>query len=74
MKAIWSAMENTATSWRKVFKGLALLDHLIKNGNERIIEETRDHMRRIRPLGDFNFYEAGIDRGSGGKHFFELCT
>jgi epsin len=59
-------MDCTATSWRKVFKGLSLVEHLIKNGNERIVEETRDHMRRIRALTDFNFYEGSIDRGSGG--------
>ena len=43
------------------------MEHLIKNGNERIVEETRDHMRRIRALTDFNFYEGSIDRGSGGE-------
>mmetsp|Transcript_35351 Transcript_35351/g.45583 ORF Transcript_35351/g.45583 Transcript_35351/m.45583 type:complete len:441 (+) Transcript_35351:105-1427(+) len=76
MKQIWSSLDNTATSWRKVFKALSLLEHLIKNGNERIVEETRDHMRKIRSLTDFNFYEGAIDRGSGirekSKNIIEL--
>ena len=53
-----------------------MTEHLIKNGNERVVEETRDHMRRIRALTDFNFYEGPIDRGSGvrekSKNVIEL--
>jgi epsin len=44
-----------------------LVEHLIKNGNERVVEEARDHMFKIRTLTDFNFYEGAIDRGNGGE-------
>ena len=55
-----------------------MLDFLIKNGVERIIEETRDHLYKIRPLQEFNFYENGVDRGSGvrekSKQLIELLS
>ena len=44
-----------------------MVEHLIKNGNERVVEEARDHMFKIRTLTDFNFYEGAIDRGNGGE-------
>ena len=54
------------------------MDFLIKNGVERIIEETRDHLYKIRPLQEFNFYENGVDRGSGvrekSKQLIELLS
>mmetsp|Transcript_6575 Transcript_6575/g.15092 ORF Transcript_6575/g.15092 Transcript_6575/m.15092 type:complete len:137 (+) Transcript_6575:279-689(+) len=68
MKTIWATMEGSGASWRKVFKALTLVEHLVKNGNERVVEETRDHMRRVRMLTDFNFFEGSIDRGSGGEN------
>ena len=37
-KMIWSSLEQTGAMWRKVFKGLTLIEHLAKNGNERIVE------------------------------------
>ena len=68
MKQVWSAMSSTVTNWRKVFKSLNLVEHLIKNGNERVVEDARDHMFKIRTLTDFNFYEGSIDRGNGGMN------
>jgi hypothetical protein len=57
-------------------QSLCLVEHLIKNGNERIVEETRDRLRFIRALTDFSFFEGPIDRGSGvrekAKNIIEL--
>lgn len=47
-------------------QSLTLLEHLVKNGSERIVEDVRDHMHKIRTLTDFNYYEGSLDRGSGG--------
>lgn len=38
---------------------------MIKNGNERVVEECRDHLHSIRPLQDYNFYEGTVDKGTG---------
>lgn len=48
-------------------QALTLLEHLVKNGAERIVEDVRDHMHKIRTLTDFNYYEGSQDRGSGGE-------
>ena len=56
-----------ADLWAITAQALTLLDHLIKNGNERIVEEARDHMHKIRTLTDFNHYEGHVDRGAGSK-------
>lgn len=48
-------------------QALQLLEHLIKNGNERVVEDARDHVYHIRTLSDFNYRdEQGVDRGAGG--------
>ncbi|EKU23195.1 epsin, partial [Nannochloropsis gaditana CCMP526] len=39
LKAIWSALDLPGRSWRSIFKALTLLDHLVKNGAERVVEE-----------------------------------
>lgn len=42
-----------------------LILFLVKNGNERVVEECRDHLHTLRPLQDYNFYEGANDKGSG---------
>lgn len=47
-------------------QALSLLEHLVKNGAERVIEDARDNLHRVRMLSDFNYYEGPVDKGSGG--------
>jgi epsin len=62
----WEAMENQRpAAWRVVFKGLTLLEHLVKNGSERCVDDARNHGHTLRALLNFNYYEGTIDRGSG---------
>ncbi|ETV81145.1 hypothetical protein, variant 2 [Aphanomyces astaci] len=65
MKKVWEAMDAEGRQWRTVFKALALLDHLIKNGTERVVENARDHMFKLRTLSDFNYYDGSADKGAG---------
>ena len=65
MKLIWQALDNPARTWKLLFKTLTLIQFLIKNGNERVVEECRDHLHQIRPLQDYNYYEGTVDKGSG---------
>lgn len=63
---MWEAMENQRpAAWRVVFKGLSLLEHLIKNGSERCVDDARNHGHTLRALHQFNYYEGTIDRGLG---------
>lgn len=63
---MWDALENQRpAAWRVVFKGLSLLEHLIKNGSERCVDDARNHAHTIKSLHQFNYYEGTIDRGHG---------
>ena len=63
---MWEAIENERpAAWRVVFKGLSLLEHLIKNGSERCVDDARGHNHVLRKLLQFNYYEGTIDRGLG---------
>ena len=63
---MWESMENQRpAAWRVVFKGLTLLEHLVKNGSERCVDDARNHGHILRALGQFNYYEGTIDRGLG---------
>ena len=48
MDAVWKAIASKPYKWRIIFKGLALLDYLVKHGSERVIEDARDHMYDLR--------------------------
>lgn len=63
---MWESLETQRPSaWRVVFKGLTLLEHLIKNGSERCVDDARNHSHTLRGLHRFNYYEGTIDRGVG---------
>ena len=56
-----------------VRQSLSSLEHLVKNGAERFIEDARDNLHRVRMLSDFNYYEGPVDKGSGGTRVLRLC-
>ena len=63
---MWEAIETPRpAAWRVIFKGLTLLEHLVKNGSERCVDDARNHSHMLRNLDRFNYYEGTIDRGIG---------
>eukprot|EP00639_Heterosigma_akashiwo_P013657 CAMPEP_0206368936 /NCGR_PEP_ID=MMETSP0294-20121207/4985_1 /ASSEMBLY_ACC=CAM_ASM_000327 /TAXON_ID=39354 /ORGANISM="Heterosigma akashiwo, Strain CCMP2393" /LENGTH=211 /DNA_ID=CAMNT_0053815569 /DNA_START=77 /DNA_END=709 /DNA_ORIENTATION=- len=64
-KLIWQALDSPGRAWRSVFKGLSLLEFLVKHGSERVIEDARDHTHRLRLLLNFSYSDGGVDRGQG---------
>ena len=65
-KIMWENIENQRpAAWRVVFKGLTLLEHLVKNGSERCVDDARNHSHTLRTLHQFNYYEGTVDRGLG---------
>ncbi len=65
-KLMWEAVETPRpAAWRVVFKGLTLLEHLVKNGSERCVDDARNHSHVLRSLHRFNYYEGTVDRGLG---------
>ena len=65
-RIMWESVETQRPSaWRVVFKGLSLLEHLVKNGSERCVDDARNHGHILRALHQFNYYEGTLDRGQG---------
>lgn len=65
-RIMWDAVEtNRPAAWRIIFKGLSLVEHLVKNGSERCVDDARNHAHVLRALHQFNYYEGTIDRGVG---------
>ena len=56
--------EKAADEWRQIYKGLQLLEFLIKNGSERVIDDARSHLTLLKMLRQFHFIDAnGKDQG-----------
>jgi len=66
-RLMWEGMDNRPAAWRVVFKALTLLEHLVKNGSERCVDDARNHSHKLRSLNNFNYYEGTVDRGIGVK-------
>uniref|UniRef100_A0A0K0EVK1 Clathrin interactor 1 (inferred by orthology to a human protein) n=1 Tax=Strongyloides venezuelensis TaxID=75913 RepID=A0A0K0EVK1_STRVS len=57
-------MENSKGTWRRTYKSLRLVDHLLKHGSDRFIRYTREHSTQIRGLQHFHYIdEKGKDQG-----------
>ncbi|GAA6016175.1 hypothetical protein JCM11491_003757 [Sporobolomyces phaffii] len=65
MPTIYSRFtEKEARQWRQIYKGLVLLEYLVKNGSERVIDDARSHLSLIKVLRNFHYIdEAGKDQG-----------
>merc|ERR1711965_499345 len=59
MSNVWKRVGESSRNWRIVYKALSLLEFLIRNGSERVCEDSRDHMYQLRSLCDFTHTEAG---------------
>ena len=54
--------------WKKIQKGLALIEHIIKTGSQNFVDKMKDERDKIKNLEDFSYEEDGIDRGSTSKY------
>jgi len=74
-KLMWEAIETPRPSaWRVIFKGLTLLEHLVKNGSERCVDDARNHSHLLRSMDRFNYYEGTVDRGQGVREKAKQIT
>ncbi|KAL8673424.1 MAG: hypothetical protein Q9168_002167 [Polycauliona sp. 1 TL-2023] len=71
--------EKSAEEWRQIYKGLQLLEFLIKNGSERVIDDARSHMSLLKMLRQFHFIDQngkdqGINVRNRSKELTELLS
>ncbi|XP_074641630.1 uncharacterized protein LOC141899306 isoform X2 [Tubulanus polymorphus] len=78
MGMLWKRMlHDNKKNWRRVYKGLLLLAHLVRNGSERVVTSSREHIYDLRQLEAYTFVdENGKDQGINvrqkGKDLLEL--
>ncbi|XP_061901608.1 clathrin interactor 1a [Entelurus aequoreus] len=65
MNMLWARMlRDNKKNWRRVYKSLLLLAHLIRNGSERVVTSAREHLYDLRSLESYHFVdEHGKDQG-----------
>lgn len=70
MSMLWKRMLHEGKkNWRRIYKSLLLLTYLVKNGSERVVTNTRDHIYDLRQLENFShFDELGKDQGINIRH------
>ncbi|XP_029627678.1 clathrin interactor 1 [Salmo trutta] len=56
MNMLWNRMlRDNKKNWRRVYKSLLLLSHLIRNGSERVVTSAREHIYDLRSLESYHF-------------------
>uniref|UniRef100_A0A8C7JUD3 Clathrin interactor 1 n=1 Tax=Oncorhynchus kisutch TaxID=8019 RepID=A0A8C7JUD3_ONCKI len=56
MNMLWIRMlRENKKNWRRVYKSLLLLSHLIRNGSERVVTSSREHIYDLRSLESYHF-------------------
>lgn len=70
MGMLWKRMlHDNKKCWRRVYKSLVLLAYLIRNGSERVVTSTREHIYDLRGLENYSFTdEMGKDQGLNVRH------
>ena len=54
--------------WKKIQKGLALIEHIIKTGSQNFIEQIKDERDKLKDLYEFTYEEDGKDRGETSNY------
>jgi hypothetical protein len=66
MGKVWDQLVPNQNSWKHILKALKLLNHLVKTGSERVVNDAMDHDRAVKALERYNSALAGFHgRGSG---------
>ncbi|KAM4691758.1 epsin-3 [Rhinophrynus dorsalis] len=64
MMMVWRRLNDSGKNWRHVYKGLTLLDYLIKNGSNKVLQECHENIITVQTLKDFQFLDRdGKDQG-----------
>ena len=53
-------------------QALNSIDHLIRNGSTRMIDDARDRIEKLRGLQEFSFKEQQYERGNGSMYLMEI--
>eukprot|EP01134_Creolimax_fragrantissima_P005664 CFRG5664T1 len=64
MGMLWKRLNEPGKYWRHVYKGLILLDYIVKVGSEKVVKSSRENIFAIQTLKDFQMIDKdGRDQG-----------
>ncbi|KAJ3259057.1 Epsin-3, clathrin recruitment and traffic between the Golgi and endosome [Boothiomyces macroporosus] len=63
------SLEPPSSTWRQTYKGLQLLEFLIKNGSEQVIDNARNHIYEIKACENYHYVDdKKKDQGINIRH------
>ncbi|CAB0040919.1 unnamed protein product [Trichogramma brassicae] len=70
MSMLWKRMlQENKRNWRRTYKSLLLLNYLVRNGSERVVTSSREHIYDLRSLENYTYVdEFGKDQGINIRH------
>jgi len=70
MTMLWKRMlQDNKKNWRRTYKSLLLLNYLVRNGSERVVTSSREHIYDLRGLENYVYVdEFGKDQGINIRH------
>lgn len=70
MTMLWKRMlQDNKKNWRRTYKSLLLLNYLVRNGSERVVTSSREHIYDLRGLENYVYVdELGKDQGINIRH------
>ncbi|CAF0846513.1 unnamed protein product, partial [Didymodactylos carnosus] len=70
MGMLWKRMfQQDKRYWRRTYKSLLLLSYLLKHGNDKCIQSTREHLYDLKSLESFAYTdEQGKEQGINVRH------
>ncbi|KAK0160016.1 hypothetical protein PV328_007464 [Microctonus aethiopoides] len=70
MSMLWKRMlQENKRNWRRTYKSLLLLNYLVRNGSERVVTSSREHIYDLRSLENYTYIdEIGKDQGINVRH------
>ncbi|XP_046419417.1 telomere length regulation protein TEL2 homolog isoform X1 [Neodiprion fabricii] len=70
MSMLWKRMlQENKRNWRRTYKSLLLLNYLVRNGSERVVTSSREHIYDLRSLENYTYIdEFGKDQGINIRH------
>lgn len=70
MTMLWKRMlQDNRKNWRRTYKALLVLNYLVRNGSERVVTSSREHIYDLRGLENYTYVdEYGKDQGINVRH------
>mmetsp|Transcript_13028 Transcript_13028/g.24245 ORF Transcript_13028/g.24245 Transcript_13028/m.24245 type:complete len:504 (+) Transcript_13028:1953-3464(+) len=65
MRHVWRTISSDPKEWRRIYKTLTLLEHLLKFGSSRCVQQAKDELFQLRLLTSFSYSDRGEERGTG---------